>query len=325
MMSPEINNQIVVITGASSGIGRATALRLARDGATIVALARNEDALQSVVRECEESGGRAMALPVDVTVENDVRDAARLAIEAFGHIDVWINDAAVGAFGRFEEIPPDDYWRVIQTNLFGYVNGMRAVLPHFRERGRGIIINISSVVGKIGQPFMSAYATSKAAIIGLSESVRMEQLDAPDIHICTIMPSTVDTPFYQHAANFFGRAPKAMTPVFTPEEIAEIILKTIKSPRPEVTIGTLSKTASMLRQFAPGIAERLFAKKVEAENFQDEPAAETRGNLFSPMRDITGIHGGGSQPRSRTGIASAAAAGVAAIGAGTWFLLRRRK
>lgn len=204
-MPRPIEDSVVVITGASSGIGRAAAQEFARRGATLVLAARRAQALDEVARECKELGGHALAVPTDVTDEAAVQDLARRAIETFGRIDVWVNNAAVTLFARIEEAPYEDYRRVIETNLLGYVHGARAAIPYFREQGSGVLVNVSSVVGKVGQPNTSAYCATKFAIVGLSECLRQELLDVEDIHVCTVMPPSVDTPIFQHAANYTGR------------------------------------------------------------------------------------------------------------------------
>jgi NAD(P)-dependent dehydrogenase (short-subunit alcohol dehydrogenase family) len=219
-MPREIADSVIVITGASTGIGRASALAFARAGATVVVTSRREEVLCTLAESCKNLGGRAIAIAADVTDERIIQDLARRVVESFGRIDVWINNAAVTLFARFEQTPPEAYRRVIETNLFGCIHGARAVLPYFREQGSGMLINISSGVGKIGSPFISAYVASKFAIIGLSESLRMELRDAPDIHVCTVLPAAIDTPLFQQGANFTGRAVQPIPPVYSAEKVA---------------------------------------------------------------------------------------------------------
>jgi NAD(P)-dependent dehydrogenase (short-subunit alcohol dehydrogenase family) len=176
-MPRKIADSVVVITGASTGIGRAAALKFAPQGATVVVSGRREQVLQRLAEHCEKLGGRALAIPADVTDQEAIKSLARRVIETFGRIDVWVNNAAVTLFARIEEAPYEAYRRVIETNLFGYIHGARAVLPYFRKQGSGTLINVSSVVGKLGSPFVSAYTTSKFGIVGLSESLRMELQD----------------------------------------------------------------------------------------------------------------------------------------------------
>ncbi|HSP81463.1 MAG TPA: SDR family NAD(P)-dependent oxidoreductase, partial [Myxococcaceae bacterium] len=163
-----VRDAVVVITGASSGIGRETALEFARQGATVVLGARREQPLHEVAERCRQLVGRALAVPMDVTDEDAVQGLARTAIENFGRIDVWVNNAAVTLFARFEEAPPADWRRVLETNLFGYVHGARAAIPYFREQGRGILINNLTGFAKLGAPYLSAYVTSKVAVLGVT-------------------------------------------------------------------------------------------------------------------------------------------------------------
>lgn len=195
-MPRPIKDSVIVITGASSGIGRATALDFAKQGATLLLAVRREAPLQELAAECERLGGKALAVPTDTTDEEAVQALARLGVETFGRLDVWVNNAAVTLFARFEEAPPEVFRQVIETNLFGYIHGARAALPYFREQGSGILINVDSVVGAAPQPYTSAYFISKHGIRGLSGCLRMElHLDnAADIHVCTVMPATFDTP-----------------------------------------------------------------------------------------------------------------------------------
>jgi short-subunit dehydrogenase len=320
----KIKKCVAVITGASSGIGRATALRLAKGKAALVLTARSESSLREVAEECERLGGRAISVPADVRDEQAMKDVASKAIERFGRLDVWINNAAVTLFGRVEEVPSETFRRVLETNFFGYVNGARAALPHFRAQERGILINVSSQVGRVGSPYLSAYVASKFAVNGFAESLRMEVEDAPDIHVCSVLAASIDTPFFQHAANYTGRAVKPLEPIYTPETVAETIEKTIGHPKREVIAGTAAGAMVLARYIAPGMAEKGVAKQVDQNHFQDRPALPTDGNLFGPMESWNAVHGGWGQPaESRSH--SKAGLGLAALGAGVAYLVWKRK
>jgi NAD(P)-dependent dehydrogenase (short-subunit alcohol dehydrogenase family) len=200
-MPSHIDYPVVVITGASSGIGRATAHAFVKQGASVVLAARRADMLHEVARECVNHGGSALVVPTDTTQEDQVENLAAQALDQFGRIDVWFNNAGVGVFGRFEDVPSDVWRRVIETNLFGYVYGAKAAMRQFRAQGYGVMINNASIVGRLAKADSTAYATSKFAVRGFSEALRQEVLDQHEIHICTILPSVIDTPFFHHAAN----------------------------------------------------------------------------------------------------------------------------
>ncbi len=302
-MRRAIVDSVVVITGASSGIGRATALAFARKGASVVLAARREQALQELADECKKLGGRALVVPTDVTREEAVQRLARQAVEAFGRIDVWVNNAAVTLFARLEEAPPEVYRRVLETNVFGYYYGMRTVLPYFREQGNGVLVNVASIVSEITQPYTSAYVASKFAIRALSDCLRMELTldDARDIHICTVMPATIDTPLFNQAANFSGRGVKAMDPVLRAERVAKAILGAATQPRREVTVGGVGRLIMLLRRLAPGYYERSMAYHMDRDHLTHEPAESTEGNLFEPMPQYATVSGGWRPQESGTG------------------------
>ena len=283
----------VVITGASSGIGRATALEFARlQQANLVLIARSENALRDLATQCEQVGSRTYIVTADVTDETAMQNAGQKAMETFGSLDVWVNNAGVTMFSRFEETPSASFRRVIDTNLFGYVNGARAAMPRFREQGKGTLINISSVAGAIAQPFSSAYSASKFAINGFSESLRMELMDSPDIHVSTVLAPSVDTPLFQHGANYTGRAVKPMDPVYTADKVARAIVAVSDNPVRETVVGNVGRSMLMMDKVAPGMAERMMARKVSEGHFQDKPAQASEGNLFKPMEQCSGVSGG---------------------------------
>ncbi len=292
MRGTEIPNSVVVITGASSGIGRATAYRIARMGGNVVLTARNQEALHTVAHDCERLGGRAMAFVADVTDEDAMISIARQVIEVFGRIDVWVNNAGVMAFGRFEDIPSTVYRRVIETNLFGYINGARAVLPYFLRQGRGTLINIGSMSEKTAYPYASAYGLSKLAVSGFSRSVRMELRNMPGIHVCTVSPAGIDTPLFQHSANYFGKTVKAIEPVYSPERVARAVTGLIDNPKEEIIVGNAGKFMALLNRISPALTERLYAGQVESSHFEDRPAGPTEGNLFEPMEQYDALTGG---------------------------------
>jgi NAD(P)-dependent dehydrogenase (short-subunit alcohol dehydrogenase family) len=324
-MARKLSNAVVVITGASSGIGRATALGMAQRGAALVLAARRDAPLYELARECEARGGRAVAVPTDVTNQEAVEMLAAQALKHFGRIDVWVNNASVLAIGRFEDTPPEVFRQVVDTNLFGYVHGARAVLPVFRRQGYGVLINVGSLDSKLSQPYASAYVASKHAVRGLGMALRQEiALDnTADIHVCTIMPAVIDTPIYQHAANYAGRAVKAMPPVYAAERVARAIMRCAERPYRERFVGTIAHVLGVHSVVLPGLTERLLALFTDKQLFyRDRPAAPHPGNVFQPMAEGTDLSGGwqGGTLRERL----LATVGLAALlsGAGVWLSRR---
>lgn len=335
-MPKSLQDMVVVITGASSGIGRTTAHAFAKQGATVVLAARSEASLRDAATECEQQGGKALIVPTDVTDEAAVNALAQQARDAFGHVDVWVNDAAVILFGRFTEAPSDAYQHVIETNLFGTIHGARAALRLFQDQGHGTLINIASVESKIGVPYASAYAISKHGIRALSECLRQEMalVHAKDIHICAILPATIDTPLFQHAANYTGFAAQAMPPVYAPERVAQTVLNCVRRPRREVAVGGASRMFQTLHALMPAVAERMMAFQVDKTHLNHAVVqAATAGNLFTPLPQLDAPIGGWKQPRARQlpqwlrktpGQVAATAVTTAGIAGACLFLVRGR-
>jgi NAD(P)-dependent dehydrogenase (short-subunit alcohol dehydrogenase family) len=252
-----LEEAVVVITGASSGIGRAAALRIAQRGASLGLCARSEEPLAEVARECEAAGAAVLHQAVDVADE-EALDAFAAAVESrFGRIDVWVNNAATMAYGPFEEIPSEVFRRVVETNLMGMVHGARAALPRFRVQGSGVLINMSSVWGRVTSPQVAPYVVSKQAIRAFSECLSGELADEPEIHVATVVPEAVDTPIFEHAANYSGRQVRPIPPVLDPEEVAYGIELCAENPKREVTYGRAGRGLEILFALAPGLYRRI--------------------------------------------------------------------
>jgi short-subunit dehydrogenase len=274
----------VLITGASSGIGRAAARQFARSGARLLLVGRSEQALQAAVAECAALGAPGAAGHVaDVADYGAVDAARRAAVERYGVIDVWVNCAAVLLFGRFEELPPEAMKRTVDTNLLGYMNGAQIALQQFRKQGdRGTLINVGSVLGVVPEPYATAYVASKFAIGGLTACLRQETREYRDIHVCAVLPPAVDTPIYQHAGNFSGKAVRSIIPVYSPERVARTIVSLAERPRPQVIVSAFGKALALAARLAPGIVERMIgrlAPRLQFEQSAQDPAA---GSLFQP-------------------------------------------
>ncbi|MGM0930384.1 MAG: SDR family oxidoreductase [Actinomycetota bacterium] len=281
-----IKGSVVVITGASSGIGRATALRFARKGANVVLAARRGKALETLAVQCRRYRTEALAVPVDVSEAASIQELAERAVRQFGRIDIWVNNAAVGFFSPFLEVPLSDFRRVLDVNIFGYVYGCRAALEQMQRQGTGVIINVSSIVGEIAQPYTSAYSMSKAAIRALGVSLRSELrlTGRTNIKVCTVLPATMDTPFFQHAANYMGRKAQAMPPVYTPGRTARAIVARAASPRAETIVGPLGRVMVSQHRLTPRPVEAVMAAQVKrAQLSRTKHAPATAGNLYDPV------------------------------------------
>jgi len=307
-----IEDSVVVITGASSGIGRATALEFAGHGATLVLAARSELNLRKTAKVCKKTGAAdVLTVRTDTTDEGEVQELASQAAEQFGRLDVWINNAGVGLYGSFEDTPIEDYRRLLETNLFGYIYGARAVLPYFRRQGTGVLINVGSQVSLGGLPFNNAYTTSKYAVRGFSDSLRQELVDT-DIHVCTIYPASTDTPFFEHAANYSGRAVQPVGSVDKPETVARIIFETAKDPKPEVLVSKTGHGMAFLHWVAPEMYDRMIFRKTKQGHFQNKEAADSQGNLYVSS-DYASTHGGWRGSATGKAASIIGAGGVAAL------------
>ncbi len=207
-----VKEKLVVITGASSGAGRAIAIEFAKQGAKLVLAARRQQALEEVAAECHELGATTHVVQTDTGDALSIQDLAKAAIEFGGRIDIWINNAGVLAAGALEDIPAEVNEAVIRTNLLGYIHGAHSVLPYFKQQGYGILVNNISVGGWFVTPYMAAYSASKFGLRGFFESLKGELIQYPDIHICDLYPGFLDTPGMQHAANYTGKSLKPAPP-----------------------------------------------------------------------------------------------------------------
>jgi short-subunit dehydrogenase len=284
-----------VITGASSGFGRGTARAFAERGATVVLAARRDLVLDEVARECEAAGGKATAVSTDVASQAEVLRLAQTAVGEYGAIDVWVNNAGVGAVGKFEDIPIEDHVRVIETDLLGTLYGSYFAMQQFRRQGTGTLINVASVIGKVPAPYFSSYAAAKHGVVGLSASLRQEldedRIDT--IHVCTVMPTTFDTPFFEHAAQYTGHEASPIPPTYDPQEVVDTIVGLATDPKDEVSVGTAAKVSNFAHQFFPGLVEKMMARQTnKAELEKARPDRETSGSLQEPMESGTGVRGG---------------------------------
>src|SRR3569832_154812 len=288
------NEPVVDITGASSGIGKAMARLLAEKGARLVLAARRKNLLDELVDEIEDKGAEAIAVEADVSDKDDVQEIAKRAIKEFGKIDVWVNNAGVGAVGRFDEIPLGEHDQLIQTNLMGVIYGASAALKHFRKRRHCVLINVASVEGKQAFAYHASYAASKHAIVGLSAALRQELSvnKERDIYVCTVMPSAINTPFFRHAANHTGKKVIAPPPVYAPEQVANTIVKLAWSPEEEAYVGGLGRLMGAQSRVARSLSDRQAGWMQQKKQIEDAPeGANSSGALFEPMEEGTEAKG----------------------------------
>jgi short-subunit dehydrogenase len=248
--------RVAVITGASSGIGLATAEALAREGAHVVLGARRADRLEAAVMRLRQTGARAEAVTTDVTVESDVVRLVNHAHSVFGRVDAVICNAGFGYYGTVEETPPEVMRRMMDVNFMGAYHGARAAMPIFRTQGHGHLLFVSSIVGRRGIPLMSGYSATKYAQAGFAESLRSE-LVPTNIHVTVVYPVSTATEFRAAMERDYGHSVSGLGPKQSVERVAEAIVKCIKRPRPELYPHAKSRALAVLNIIAPGFTDRL--------------------------------------------------------------------
>ena len=275
-----LDSQVIVITGASSGIGLATARMAARAGAKVVLAARNGDVLAQVQREIEAEGGEALHVVADVGERAAVQAIADGAVARFGRIDTWVNDAGLSIFGRLEEVSDADHQRLFQTNFWGVVHGSLVALPHLKA-SRGVLINLGSVASDIAFPLQGMYCASKHAIKGFTDALRIElETEGAGVAVTLIKPAAIDTPFPQNARNYTDREPKLPPPVYRTEEVANAILHAAVHPQRDIYIGGGGRLMSSAQRLAPRAFDRI-ARTMPAQQQRAEPPRDRSGALYA--------------------------------------------
>jgi short-subunit dehydrogenase len=319
-----LNKKTIVITGATSGIGRATALEFARYGAKLVLAARQKDVLDEMVDLCDRLGGKAIAVVTDVTEPEEVAQLAKAACVFGGSLDVWVNVAGIGALGEFTTIPIEVHNQVIKTNLMGYVNGAHAALTHFKKQKRGILINLNSVGGFVAFPYSVSYTASKFGLRGYSEALRAELHDCPGIHICDVFPGFVDTPGPSHAGNYTGKLLKPAPPVVPTYKVAHTVVSLAQRPKDSVTLGSAAYLARFSQWVSPKLTRWATAKFMMMYLKNAEPAPVTNGSIFEPTRENNKISGGYTSKKVSNKKA-VKYAGVAGVVVSALYLLNKLK
>lgn len=287
-----ISEQRIVTAGASSGIGLATAREAARRGARLVLMARSEEALLQLMEELQNAGAEVAVVSGDVGNLEDVRRTARTAVERFGGLDTWINIAGVSIYGEVLKVPIEDQRKLFETNYWGVVHGSQVAVEHLREGG-GALITVGSVVSDRAIPLQGAYSASKAAVKGYTDALRMEvEHEGLPVSVCLIQPSSINTPFPEHAKNFMENEPKLPPPVYGPQLVAEAILQCAESPKRQVLVG--DRTISWAGSWVPGLTDFYMRSKIFDQQKRPEPATNRRNSLNEASEDLReeGYHNG---------------------------------
>ena len=294
-MARPLNEQVVVLTGASSGIGRETAVELGRRGATVVLAARSEEELRAAADEVTAAGGRPLVVPTDVSDFARVEHLAQAAISHFGRIDTWVNNAAVSLYGTVEDAPVEEMERVIRSNLLGAVYGMKVAAPFLKRQGGGTIVNVSSVLGRLSVPLQAAYCASKHGMIGFADALRLELArDNSGVSVCTVLPSSVDTPFFQHARAYLGgKAPQPLPPAYDVQSVADAIVTLCERPQRDVIVGGAGRLFVLLHAVAPSLLDWLLLAGDGGAKLQTSSREKMEGdNLQYPLGEAQPARGG---------------------------------
>jgi short-subunit dehydrogenase len=295
-----LDQQVIVITGASSGIGLATARTAAEKGAKLVLAERSEETSNEIVNQINSRGGVAIYIPCDVADRQQVERVAQEAITRFGRIDTWINNAGLAIYGRLDEVTEEDNRRLFDVNFWGVVHGSLAALPHLKQNG-GALINVGSEVSEAAVPLLGMYTASKHAVKGFTDALRVEveEVDKAPVSITLIQPTATDTPFPQHARNYQDQEAKLPTPMIDPQAVADAILEAAVKPTRAKKVGTLSKINTATAKFAPSLGDKMAAKQVDRQHYDERPR-DPDGALNKPSEQTTvagQTHGPGGKKR----------------------------
>jgi NAD(P)-dependent dehydrogenase (short-subunit alcohol dehydrogenase family) len=287
-----VEEQVVALMGASSGIGRETALRFAERGARVVVSARSEEGPNSLVEEVRDKGGQATAIPAEVTDFEQVKAVANAAVEKYGRLDTWVHLAAVGLFATFEQTTPEEFARVIDVNLMGQVYGAMTALPHLKREGRGALIHISSVEAKRSFPFHSAYGASKHGIDGFLEALRVElKHEGWPISGTQVMPATINTPFFDKGRTKLGVKPVGIPPIYEPETVANVILYAAENPARDLVSGGAAQALIINQRLSPRMLDTVLATRAGfSPQLTDEPRSKDASG--QPVRSDRGTRHG---------------------------------
>lgn len=319
----KLSEQVIVVTGATSGIGLAIVREAVRRGARVVMSARNEEDLVRIASEINVAGGTALAVPADVADLHAVERVRDAALARFGVIDTWINNAGVSIYGKLHDVDIVEARRLFDVNFWGVVHGSRTALSALRDRG-GALINIGSVLSERVVPLQGMYAASKHAVKAYTDALRMEtEMIGLPVSVTLVKPSAIDTPYTEHARNHLDVEPKNPAPIYAPELVADVVLYCAEHPRRDVTVGGGGKIFTMLEKVAPRLTDKVMEKTMDKAQRSDRPKRDEGDSLFlAPLFEgsIRGAYDGHVARRSvyttmalHPWISAAAMLGVACI------------
>lgn len=293
MQLKPIDQQVVAVVGASSGIGRETALQFAKRGATVVVSARSQSGLDSLVNEIQQDGGKATAITADVAVFEQVKAIADKTIEQYGRLDTWVHVAATGILASFDQITPEEFQRVIDVSLMGQVYGAMAALPYLKQEGRGALIHVSSMEGRRSMPLQSPYSSAKHGVEGFIESLRVElKHKGLSISVTSVKPSVINTPFYNHVRTKLGVKPTGIPPYYQPKLVTDAILYAAEHSTRDLIVGDVGKVLDILQRVSPELVDALLLLIAFPGQRTDEPKSkEGLDNLFEPMPGYNQVEG----------------------------------
>lgn len=335
MQLKPINQQVVAIVGASSGIGRDTALEFARKGAKVVVSARSIEGLTSLVGEIQDLGGEAIAVPADVTEFEQMKAVADKTVAEYGRLDTWVHTAATGILATFDNITPEEFKRVVDVTMMGQVYGAMAALPHLKQQGSGSLIHITSVEARRSIPYQSPYSASKHGVEGFLDALRLELIhEGYNINVANILPSVINTPYYNKVKTKLGVKPTGIPPYYQPELVTKAILHAAEHPTRDFIVGDVGRVVDIVQKISPQLLDSiLLAIAFEGQKTDEPKSADAPNNVFEPIEDkaYNRIRGDFDQltipsfldwfdlnPSVKWGAIAAAALGVAALlGVGT--------
>ncbi len=293
MQLKPIDQQVVAIVGASSGIGRETALQFAKRGASIVVAARSSSGLESLVDEIGQAGGEATAVVADVSEFEQVKAIAEKTIAIYGRLDTWVHLSASALFATFEQTTPEEFRRIIDVTLMGQVYGAMAALPHLRQEGRGALIHVSSMEGRRSLPLQSAYASAKHGVEGFLESLRVElKHEKVPISVTSVKPAVINTPFYNNARTKLGFKPTGIPPYYQPRLVADAIIYAAEHPTRDLIVGDVGKILDVLQRLSPSLLDSLLLligfQFQQTNELKSEDAAD---NLYEAIAENDHIEG----------------------------------